>query len=130
MPTEPTQRLRSAGAGNFERSRAIAKARNDLALRQQLDTQHSRKHRAGQRAPQNDAPASADDRPSGSQILVREAHRVLLRHLPAVALPDELWEVRALLDAHMFGRDNRHHRDDVVRIARQIDRMSDGNPSH
>jgi hypothetical protein len=28
-----------------------------------------------------------------------------------------------MLDAHMFGRDKRVHRDDVVQIARQIDRL-------
>jgi hypothetical protein len=125
MPTQPIHRPRSASAIISEQSRAIAKARNDLALRQQLDTQISRKQAVEQRRAPSEAPPLAEDAPPGSEMLVREAHRVLLRYLPAVALPDELWEVRALLDAHMFGRDNRVHRDDVVRVARQIDRMSD-----
>jgi hypothetical protein len=48
---------------------------------------------------------------------------VLVHYLPGAALPDELSRVRAMLDAHMFGRDKRSHRDDIVEVARQIDRM-------
>jgi len=124
MPVDPIRRSRSASASIVEQSRAIAKARNDLALRQELDARISGKHRVSQRTPQNDPLDSADDGALGSQMLVREAHQVLLRYLPAVALPDELWEVRAMLDTHMFGRNNRVSRDDVVRLARQIDRMA------
>jgi len=48
---------------------------------------------------------------------------VLVHYLPGASLPDELSKVRALLDAHMFGRDKRASRDDVVEVARQIDRL-------
>jgi hypothetical protein len=48
---------------------------------------------------------------------------VLVHYLPGASLPDELSRVRALLDAHMFGRDRRDHRDDVVDVAREIDQM-------
>jgi len=123
--TDPIRRPRSASVSVIDQSRAIAKARNDLALRQELDTRISRKEGLGQRAPQSDAPNPADDGLPGSELLVREAHRVLLRYLPAVALPDELSKVRALLDTHMFGRDGRVHRDDIVRDAGQIDGTSD-----
>jgi hypothetical protein len=124
--TNSIRRPSSAGASLIEQSRAIAKARSALALRQDLDTRISRKQRLEQRTPERDAPDTADDAPPGSEMLVREAHRVLLRYLPAVALPDELWKVRDMLDSHMFGRDGRVHRDDVVRVARQIDRLSEG----
>lgn len=126
MRADPIRRLRSADASIIAQSRAVAKARDDLALRQQLDARISGKQRLGQQTPPRGASDPADDGPPGAELLVREAHRVLLRYLPAVALPDELWGVRALLDTHMFGRDNRVHRDDVVRVARQIDRMADG----
>jgi hypothetical protein len=46
---------------------------------------------------------------------------VLVQYLPGTPLPSELFKVRAMLDAHMFGRDKRTERDDVVRVARQID---------
>jgi hypothetical protein len=46
-----------------------------------------------------------------------------MHYLPGAALPDELPRVRALLDAHMFGRDKREHRDDVLDVARRIDRI-------
>jgi hypothetical protein len=55
-------------------------------------------------------------------MLLRKAHRVLLHRSPGATLPDELSRVRAMLDAHMFGRDERSVRDDVVAVARQIDR--------
>lgn len=126
MPAEPIRRPRSANTSAIEQRRAIAKARSDLALRQELDARIDRKQRPPQLTPPGDAPDSGDDAPVGSEFLVREAHRVLLRYLPAVALPDELWKVRDMLDTHMFGRDRRVHRDDVVRLAKQIDRMSDG----
>ena len=126
MPTDPIRKPPSAGASMVEQSRAIAKARNDLALRRKLDTRNGGKECLGQRTPQSEPLDSADDGALGSQVLVREAHRVLSRYLPTAALPDELWEVRAMLDTQMFGRDNRVHRDDVVRLARQIDRMADG----
>jgi hypothetical protein len=115
----------SAGASLIEQSRAVAKAKSDLALRQDLDTRMSRKPPLEQTTPQRGAPDLEDDEPPGSELLVREAHRVLLRYMPAVALPDELWKVRDLLDSHMFGRDGRVHRDDVVRVARQIDRITE-----
>lgn len=61
--------------------------------------------------------------PRAEDVLLREAHRVLVHYLPGASLPDELSKVRALLDAHMFGRDKRASRDDVVEVARQIDRL-------
>ena len=103
---------------------AIVKAKNDLALREALDRRISLKPPVVSPNPASDTSDRAADS-LDSETLVREAHRVLLRYLPAVALPDELWEVRAMLDALMFGRDRRVHRDDVVRVARQIDRMTD-----
>jgi hypothetical protein len=48
---------------------------------------------------------------------------VLVEYLPGAVLPDELSKVRAMLDAHMFGRDKRARRDDVVEVARQIDEL-------
>ncbi len=57
-------------------------------------------------------------------MLIRAAHEALVRYLPGVSLPEELWKVRALLEAHMFGRDGRAHRDEVVELARQIDRIA------
>lgn len=58
-----------------------------------------------------------------AEVLVQKAHRVLLHYMPGTSLPVELSRVRALLDAHMFGRDKRGSRDDVVELARQIDRV-------
>jgi hypothetical protein len=55
--------------------------------------------------------------------LLGKAHRVLLHYRPGAALPEQLSRVRALLDAHMFGRDSRVIRDDVVDVARQIDQI-------
>jgi len=48
---------------------------------------------------------------------------VLVHYRPGAALPGELSRVRAMLDAHMFGRDARTVRDDAVEIARQIDQI-------
>jgi hypothetical protein len=53
--------------------------------------------------------------------LIHSAHEVLVHYLPGTPLPSELSKVRAMLDAHMFGRDKRTQRDDIVRVARQID---------
>jgi hypothetical protein len=66
--------------------------------------------------------AAEDSRPD-TDTLIRNAHRVLVHYLPGASLPKNLSRVRAMLDAHMFGRDKRAHRDDVVEVARQIDRM-------
>jgi hypothetical protein len=103
-----------------EQARAIVKARSDLALRGEL----SAKQKLGQTASRIEVSAATDSQSPGSETLMREAHRVLLRYLPAAVLPDELCKVRAMLDAHMFGRDLRSHRDDIVRIARQIDGLA------
>jgi hypothetical protein len=67
--------------------------------------------------------------PADGEILLRKAHRVLLHYMPGASLPGELSRVRALLDAHMFGRDKRGSRDDVVEVARQIDRMPPRGPT-
>ena len=77
--------------------------------------------RAESPPPPNLATGSADGPRAEPVTLVREAHRVLLHYMPGASLPEELSKVRTLLDAHMFGRDKRTHRDDVVEIARQID---------
>jgi len=54
---------------------------------------------------------------------IRGAHRVLTVCVPNASLPSDLRKLRAMLDAHMFGRDQRAVRDDVVRVARQIDSL-------
>ena len=54
---------------------------------------------------------------------VRGAHRVLTCWIPSASLPAELPKLRAMLDAHMFGRDRRALRDDAVRVAWQIDSL-------
>jgi hypothetical protein len=51
------------------------------------------------------------------------AHRVLTCFRPGRPLPTELPRLRAMLDAHMFGRDKRALRDDAVRVAWQIDSL-------
>lgn len=56
-----------------------------------------------------------------TETLLHKAHTVLVSYRPGVTLPKELSKVRAMLDAHMFGRDGRDRRDHVVEIARQID---------
>jgi hypothetical protein len=61
---------------------------------------------------------------SDAEGLLHKAHKVLVHYLPGTELPNELAKVRAMLDAHMFGRDKRTHRDDVVEVARLIDRIS------
>lgn len=61
--------------------------------------------------------------PADTATLLGKAHRVLLHYRPGTALPEQLSRVRAMLDAHMFGRDSRAVRDDVVDIARQIDQI-------
>jgi hypothetical protein len=48
---------------------------------------------------------------------------VLTTCLPGAPLPTDLGKLRAMLDAHMFGRDSRKLRDDAVRVAWQIDSM-------
>lgn len=55
--------------------------------------------------------------------LLHKAHSVLVHYVPGAMLPNELARVRAMLDEHMFGQDKRAHRDDVVEVARQIDRI-------
>jgi hypothetical protein len=54
---------------------------------------------------------------------VRGAHRVLTCWVHSTALPTDLPKLRAMLDAHMFGRDRRAQRDDAVRVAWQIDSL-------
>jgi hypothetical protein len=54
---------------------------------------------------------------------IRGAHRVLTVCVPNASLPVDLPKLRAMLDAHMFGRDKREVRDDAVRVARQIDSL-------
>jgi hypothetical protein len=61
--------------------------------------------------------------PAETAILVGKAHRLLLHYRPNAALPQQLSRVRAMLDAHMFGRDARVVRDDVVDVARRIDQI-------
>ena len=54
---------------------------------------------------------------------IRGAHKVLTCCLPNKSLPTDLPKLRAMLDAHMFGRAQRELRDDAVRVARQIDSL-------
>jgi hypothetical protein len=114
------QRARSIIMGQ---SRAIEAARNALALRLELDARASKKERVAQPASVSGAREAAEDEQPGAEMLVRAAHRLLIRYLPGVSLPDELWKVRALLEPHMFGGEGRVHRDEVVELARQIDRI-------
>jgi hypothetical protein len=46
-----------------------------------------------------------------------------LHYRPGAALPVDLANVRAMLDAHMFGINKRMHRDSVVEVAREIDQI-------
>ena len=69
------------------------------------------------------ATKSASISPVDTALLLSKAHRVLLHYRPGTALPEQLARVRAMLDAHMFGRDSRVVRDDVVEVARQIDQI-------
>lgn len=73
--------------------------------------------------PQVPATKSASISPVDTALLLSKAHRVLLHYRPGTALPEQLARVRAMLDAHMFGRDSRVVRDDVVEVARQIDQI-------
>lgn len=59
----------------------------------------------------------------GHADAVRGAHRVLTSCLPGTSLPTDLAKLRAMLDAHRFGRDARGLRDDAVRVGWQIDSM-------
>jgi hypothetical protein len=54
---------------------------------------------------------------------VRGAHKILTCCVPNRPLPTDLSKLRAMLDPHMFGRDQRALRDDAVRVARQIDSL-------
>lgn len=58
-----------------------------------------------------------------TEALLHKAHTVLVNYRPGGNLSDELARIRAMLDAHMFGRDERTKRDDIVEVARQIDRV-------
>lgn len=78
---------------------------------------------ARQTAPRMASAALAESSQADADVLLHKAHRVLVHYLPGASLPDELSRVRAMLDAHMFGRDKRDSRDDVVEVARQIDRI-------
>ena len=79
--------------------------------------------RDGQKTPRIVPAAVVDDSGPDADTLLRNAHRVLVHYQPGASLPQSLSRVRAMLDAHMFGRDKRAQRDDVVEVARQIDRM-------
>lgn len=69
------------------------------------------------------AKKSAECARSNAGVLLAKAHRVLVHYRPGTALPEELSRVRAMLDAHMFGRDTRTLRDEAVETARQIDQI-------
>ena len=74
----------------------------------------------GARPPKAVSGPSGDSR-ADMDALVRKAHTVLMHYLPGASLPSDLSKLRTMLDAHMFGRDKRTQRDDIVDIARQID---------
>ena len=117
-------RTRPPGSRVNEQRRAIVNAKNDLALRERLDAQINAEQPLGQPTPPSVVEDLARDPQPSADILVRKAaHRVLVHYLPGAQLPDELWKLRAMLDAHMFGRDRRVRRDEVVEVARQIDRI-------
>jgi hypothetical protein len=78
---------------------------------------------AGPTMPPETSTRVAESSRAKAETLLHKAHRVLVEYLPGAALPDELSKVRAMLDAHMFGRDRRACRDDVVEVARQIDQL-------
>lgn len=80
-------------------------------------------HERGQDGKMKDAAAGDSVRRAPRLDAVRGAHRVLASCLPGMPLPTELTRLRAMLDAHMFGRDNRTLRDDAVRVAWQIDSL-------
>ena len=48
---------------------------------------------------------------------------MLVQFVPGAEPSGELRHVRGMLDAHMFGRDKRLHRDAFVEVARQIDQI-------
>jgi hypothetical protein len=73
-----------------------------------------------------DEPLSKESKaePAAHQAdVVRRAHEVLVSWRPPASLPVDLAKLRAMLDAHMFGRDRREQRDDAIRVAWQIDSM-------
>ena len=94
---------------------------SDAARREALYTRIAVKRRRAPPVVLSVAPVCAPDGPTDPKTLLERAHSVLVRYVPHAALPLELAKVRALLDRHMFGRDGRVHRDDAVKIARQID---------
>lgn len=67
--------------------------------------------------------AEVNDPAVAASSAVRGAHKVLTLCLPGTSLPTDLSRLRAMLDAHMFGRDSREMRDAAVRVAWQIDSM-------
>ena len=83
----------------------------------------SKTENVSQTAPRAVSTDTAEDSQPDTDALIRNAHRVLVHYVPGASLPKNLSRVRAMLDAHMFGRDQRAHRDDVVEVARQIDRV-------
>jgi hypothetical protein len=94
---------------------------SDVARREALYARIAVKRRRAPPVTLPVAPVSAPDSPTDPKTLLERAHSVLVRYVPHGALPLELAKVRALLDRHMFGRDGRSHRDDAVKVARQID---------
>jgi hypothetical protein len=97
--------------------------RSDLQLREALYVRISLKRRRPELMTRTVAPVRSSGSPPDANTLVSRAHSVLVHYSPGAALPKELAKVRALLERHMFGRDGRAHRDDAVRIARQIDEI-------
>jgi hypothetical protein len=69
----------------------------------------------------NEAASGRSAEVRGRADAVSGAHRVLMCCRPGTSLPTDLAKLRAMLDAHMFGRDRRELRDDAVRVAWQID---------
>ena len=94
---------------------------SDAARREALYVRIAAKRRRAPPVTLPVAPVCAPDGPPDPKTLLERAHSVLVRYAPHGALPLELKKIRALLDRHMFGRDGRIHRDDAVKIARQID---------
>lgn len=94
---------------------------SDAARREALYVRIAVKRRRALPVTLQVAPVCAPESPTDPKTLLERAHSVLVHYVPRGPLPLELAKVRALLDRHMFGRDGRAHRDDAVKVARQID---------
>jgi hypothetical protein len=119
----PPYRIIGQAAKPARQPTVVEPPMSDLQLREAMYVRISLKRRRPQLTTPTVAPVRSSGSPPDANTLVSLAHDVLVRYRPGAALPNELAKVRALLEPHMFGRDGRVHRDDAVRIARQIDEI-------